>query len=135
MTTLLISLFQVERSQSLCELITFFQKYRSACGNAVAAWRLSLAHVWAMYFVNVILTRSLEAAETCSLETQGEPPKYGWTTTSSSTTTLCRWHETFLTESKSQCADVSIKLSTGDVRILHFIMSSNATSKYEKYNT
>jgi len=80
----------VEHLYLLRALVTFFQKYRSVCGNVVAAWRLSRAHVWAMYFVNVILTRSLEAAETCLLETRGAPPKYGWTTTSSSITTPYR---------------------------------------------
>lgn len=69
--------------------IPAFQKYRSACGNAGEAWRLSPARVSATCSENVIRTRSPEAAVTFSRGIREEPPKYGWTITNNFITTRC----------------------------------------------
>lgn len=81
-----------------------FQRYRSECGNAAAAWRLFRARASATCFENVIRTRSPEAVETFSPGTPDELLKCGWTITNSSTTTRCLWHATSLTESEYACS-------------------------------
>lgn len=74
-------------SWKIRDSIPAFQKYRSACGNAGEAWRLSRARASATCFENVIRTRSPEAAATFSRGTREGPPRCGWTITSNSITT------------------------------------------------
>lgn len=81
--------FNCVEIREIRDSIPAFQKYRSACGNAGEAWRLSHARASATCSGNVIRTRSPEGAVTFSRGIREGPPRCGWTITNNSITTRC----------------------------------------------
>jgi len=77
----------------------YLQKYRSGCGNAVAAWKSSLVREWDMCSERDILIRFREAVAMFSPTTPVEQLKCGWTGTSDTITMPCHYLESSHLES------------------------------------